>query len=143
MSQFDEYLVEDERLIYTAEGTNEYLGFTNKRIIYLGSTGAFGQQKQFKDIRYPHISSITFGSMSNPWLFITGALLCIIGGILRSGYITSILLIIGFLLVVIYFYQRKAAIIFVTEQEKIHFRFSGSEALQMVVTITKIVREHE
>ena len=62
MSKFDEYLVEDERLIYTAEGTNEYLGFTNKRIIYLGSTGAFGQQKQFKDIRYPHISP------NNLWL---------------------------------------------------------------------------
>ena len=39
--------------------------------------------------------------------------------------------------------MRKAAIIFVTEQEKIPFRFKGSEALQMVVTITKIVREHE
>ena len=143
MSKFDEYLVEDERLIYTAEGTNEYLGFTNKRIIYLGSTGAFGQQKQFKDIRYPHISPITFGFTSNPWLFITGALLCIIGIIARLGHITSILLIIGILLAIIYFCIRKATIIFVTEQEKIPFRFGGPEAQQMVTTITKIVRENE
>ena len=141
MSQFDEYLVEDERFIYTAEGTNEYLGFTNKRIIYLGTTGAFCQQKQFKDIKYPHI--FLYLQIHIQSVAIHNRSVCIIGIILRSGHITSILLVIGILLVIIYFCIRKAAIIFVTEQEKIAFRFRGSEAQQMVVTITKIVREHE
>jgi len=78
MSEFDDYLTEGEQLIYTAEGENEYLGFTNKKIIYLGFVGIFGHEK-IKDIRYSHISSTSFRFTSYPLLLLAAVALGILG----------------------------------------------------------------
>lgn len=145
MGEFDSYLDDCEKLLYTTEGTAEYLGFTNSRVIYLGFKGLFGQKKQFKDIRYSHISSLVFTFSSNLLILIAGIALFIFAFILSTEIAEMMMWIIipGLVLVVVYFFTRKTTIIFVTEQEKIPFRFKGTEALDMATTISKIVRKYE
>ena len=144
MSELDGYLNEGEKLLYTAEGEAEYLGFTDSRVIYLGVKGLFSQEKQFKDVEYSHISSVAFSFTGNLWMLIAGIVLCAFGLIIALEEDIGILLLMpGLVLVVLYFFSRKATIIFVTEQEKIPFRLKGAEALDMATTISKIVREYD
>jgi len=144
MGEFDSYLNDGEKLLYTTEGKAEYLGFTDSRVIYLGLKGLFSQEKQFKDIRYSHISSVALSFTSNFLILMAGIALCIVALILSTEIAEMMWLIIpGLVLVVVYFFTRKTTIIFVTEQEKIPFRFKGTEALDMATTISKIVRKYE
>ncbi len=134
-----EYLVDGETLLYSAEGDNENLYFTDKRVLYTGKTGFFSQNAKFKDIMFHHISSIEWGTISYTWLLILGALIVIIGLVSE----TVLLLIVGAILIVIYFLYRKAGIIFITENEKIPFRFGGADAETYVKEITKIIRKFD
>ena len=54
-----------------------------------------------------------------------------------------LLFILGIILIVAYFFLRKATLTFITEQEKIPFNFKGKYTLEMVTTISKIVRRYE
>lgn len=137
-----EYLVEGETLLYSAEGDNENLYFTDKRVLYTGKTGLFSQNAKFKDIMFHHISSIEWGTISYPWLLILGALIVIIG-LASMNDATIPLVIVGVILIVIYFVYRKAGIIFITENEKIPFRFGGADAEAYVKEITKIIRKSD
>lgn len=137
-----DYLVDGETLLYSAEGDNENLYFTDKRVLYTGKTGFFSQNAKFKDIMFNHISSIEWGTISYTWLLILGALIVIIGLVSRNDS-TIPLLIVGAILIVIYFLYRKAVIIFITENEKIPFRFGGADAETYVKEITKIIRKFD
>lgn len=136
-----EYLAEGETLLYSAEGDNENLYFTDKRVLYTGKTGLFSQNAKFKDIMFHHISSIEWGTISYPWLLILGTLIVIIG-LASMNDATIPLVIVGVILIVIYFVYRKAGIIFITENEKIPFRFGG-DAEAYVKEITKIIRKFD
>ena len=138
----NDYLVEGETLLYSAEGDNENLFFTDKRVLYIGKTGSFSQNAKFKDIMIHHISSVEWGTISYLWLLILGALIAIIG--LASGNNSTIpMLIVGAILIALYFYYRKAGLIFITEKEKIPFRFGGADAEKIVKEITKIIRKFD
>lgn len=134
-------LVDGETLLYTAEGRNENLYITDRRVIYTGQSGTWTKFKKLKDIDFHHISSIEWSTMAKEWLMVVSALL-IVAGILQKGELATLLVIGG--LIPFYFYLRslKSGIVFVTENERVLFNYSGSEAETHVKEITKIIRSN-
>lgn len=150
----EEYLVEGETILYSIEGVEEgYIGnlyFTEKRILITGKTGLFSQKAKFKDIMFHHISSIEWRTISHLWMLILGIIFVIIGLVymndatINQTFTVSLLgLIIGLIFIVIYFYIKESRIIFITESEKISFRFGGASAETDVKKITKIIRKFD
>lgn len=145
----EEYLLEGETILYSIEGAGEgYIGnlyFTEKRILITGKTGLFSKKAKFKDIMFHHISSIEWGTISYLWVLILGIIMFIIGvALMEYGTILSPLLaILGALHIVYYFFYRESGIIFITESEKIPFRFGGASAETDVKKITKIIRKFD
>lgn len=135
----ESHLVDNERLIYTAEGTNDNLYLTNNRVIHTSKKGFFSRNTSFKDIDYRHISSIEYGTISHIWLVILGILLFIVGFSSRD---LNILIVVGIIVALLYFVLRKAGIIFITENEKVVFNFSGNNAEKMAKEVTMIIREN-
>ena len=146
-------LVDNERLIYTAEGTNDNLYLTNKRVIHTSKKRFLSRNKFFKDVDYRHISSIEYGIISHIWLIILGLVISIVGfymlttaktgGYVDFSYFLGIILIgIGIIIVILYFIYQKSSIIFITENEKVVFKFSGSDAEKMAKEVTTIIREN-
>ena len=117
----ENHLVDNEILIYTAEGTNDNLYLTNKRVIHTSQKGFLSQNKFFKDIDYRHISSIEYGTISHIWLLILGILLFISGFTSREF---NLLIVVGVIFGALYFVLRKTGIIFITENEKITYNLS-------------------
>lgn len=150
----EEYLVEGETILYSIEGAGEgYIGnldFTEKRIIITEKTGSSSKQAKFKDIMFHHISSIEWRTISHLWMLILGIILVIFGLVymndatINQTFNVSLLgLIIGLISIVVYFYSKESGIIFITESEKIPFRFGGASAETDVKEITKIIREFD
>ena len=148
----EKHLVDNERLIYTAEGTNDNLYLTNKRVIHTSQKGFLSRNKFFKDIDYRHISSIEYGNISHIWLIILGLVTSTVGfyiltvaktpGYSFGPFLGIILIGIGIIIVTLYFIFQKSSIIFITENEKVIFKFSGSDAEKMAKEVTTIIREN-
>ena len=152
MNVFDEYLTENEEVVHAISSEDgNHLGMTNKRIIKLG-------HHDFKDIRYGHISSIGWETISNVDLLVRGVLL-IIGGVIlwildlpeifelpEAGkwiftMLIIILLIAGSVCLVVYFLTKRGELTIVTENDKLTYPFKGSKSHTSVKEIIKTIRK--
>lgn len=141
----NEFLADGEEVVYevSAGKEGEGLFLTDRRVIYTGTTESFSKKASFKDISYNHISSVEWSAISHPWLLYAGVIVFILGLIrltTKEDGISFLFLIIGVIAVVLYYYLRKAGIVFITANEKIPYELSGENAETIVNDISKTIR---
>ena len=157
MSVFEKYLTDNEEILYKIKTRiRTEIGFTNKRVISLKSTGLINKKRNFKDISYSHISSVVAGYKNHYWLLLIGPVILLIGLVLylisgyynpadilsKSGFVImgtgGFVFVAGFL---IRGFLRDLQITFVTCNEKYTICLKGS-SMEQAHTINEIIREN-